>query len=75
MKQQTKFSQKQEHVEEQQTQANTASEFANTEELLRHDAAQTTVPPQVAERLKRSTTNAAPPRSGWIKRIFGRTNL
>lgn len=71
MKQQTKLTQKQEHVVEQQTQAQAAKEFANSDELLRFDAAQTAVPPAIAERLKNSTVqDAAPPRTSWFKRLF-----
>jgi hypothetical protein len=72
MKQHTKLSQKQEHVAEQQAQANTAKEFSNSDELLRFDAAQTPVPPEIAERLKHSSSECAPAaRPGWLKRIFG----
>jgi len=72
MKQQSKFSQKQEHVEEQQTQAGTAREFACAEELLRHDAAQTPVPPEIAQRLQKSAARNCPPASrSWWKHLFG----
>jgi hypothetical protein len=71
MKHQSKLSQKQEHVAEQQLQANMAKEFTSSDELLRHDAAQTVVPPEIAERLKRTTAAAGPPpQSSWFKRIF-----
>lgn len=73
MKQHTKFSQKPEHVIEHQSEPQAAREFENSDELLRFDAAQTTVPPQIAERLKRTAGNAAPP-AGWLKRFFGGTN-
>ena len=73
MKQRTKLTQKQEHVVEQQTQAQAAKEFANSDELLRFDAAQTTVPPSVAERLKNSTAQMPPPAPlSWWKNLFGR---
>jgi uncharacterized protein YprB with RNaseH-like and TPR domain len=51
-----------------QTAANqaTAREFATAEELLRHDAAQTQVPPVIAERLTQSIAKLPqPPRSWW----------
>jgi hypothetical protein len=74
MKQRTKLSQQQ-HAEAHQTQQPAGQEFASAEELLRHDAAQTSVPPKIAERLKRTTAAAAPPKTGWLKRIFGGGNL
>jgi hypothetical protein len=72
MKQQSKFSPEQQHAETHSSQAQTGREFVTAEELLRFDAAQTTVPPQIEERLKRSTQNAAPaqPRPWW-KNLFG----
>jgi len=75
MKQQTKLTQKQESVVEQQSQPRTAKEFENSDEILRFDAAQTTVPPQIAERLKNTTADVTPPKTGWLKRFFGGTNL
>ncbi|MGA2181313.1 MAG: hypothetical protein ABSH15_17255 [Verrucomicrobiota bacterium] len=76
MKQQTKLSeeqQQQQHAAEQQTQQQSAREFANAEEMLRYDAAHTTVPPAIAQRLQKSTgqTSAPPPRSWW-RNLFGR---
>lgn len=47
-------------------------EFATAEDLLRFDAAQTDVPPQVAEKLKQSIGDVAPPRRSWWKNLFGR---
>ena len=70
MKQQSKFSQEQQSAETQHTQAQAGKEFASAEELLRHDAAQTAVPPQIAERLKRSAQTGPPPKTNWFKRFF-----
>lgn len=72
MKQQTKLSQKQEqeHVTEQQTQAHAAREFSNADELLRFDAAQTAVPPEIAQRLQKSAADIPPARKWW-KNLFG----
>lgn len=76
MKHQSKFSVKPEHVEEHQTQPRAAHEFKNSDELLRFDAAQISVPPEIAARLENSTQNIAPAKpSGWLARIFGRTHL
>lgn len=72
MKQQTKLTQKQEHEVEQHAQAQAAKEFSNSDELLRFDAAQTAVPPHLAERLKESMANAGPPpRRSWWHRLLG----
>ncbi len=70
MKQQSKLTPKQEHVAERQTPAKAAQEFSGSDELLRHDAAQTTVPPEVAERLKKSAAKIPPPKVSWFKRLF-----
>jgi hypothetical protein len=71
MKQQTKLTQKQGIVAEQQTQSNTAREFANSDELLRFDAAQTTVPPEIAQRLQKSAANIPAAPRPWWKNLFG----
>lgn len=70
MKHHSKFSQKSEPVAEQTAHAHAAREFSNSDELLRFDAAQTTVPPEIAERLKHSAANIAPSKTGWFKRLF-----
>ena len=72
MKQQTKLTQKQETVAAQQTQSNPAREFANSDELLRFDAAQTTVPPEIAVRLQKTAGQIPPPPPrSWWKNLFG----
>jgi hypothetical protein len=71
MKHQSKFSQEQQPAETHQTQKPAGHEFASAEELLRFDAAQTTVPAPIADKLKRTTSQAAPPpNTGWFKRLF-----
>jgi hypothetical protein len=71
MKQETKLTQKQEVEQQAKTQA--AHEFANSDELLRADAAQTIIPPEVEERLKKSATRLAPPPARpWWKNLLGR---
>ena len=56
---------------QQQAQSHAAQEFASAEELLRHDAAQTVVPPAVQERLHRSLAlePKPPEKRGW-RRFF-----
>lgn len=73
MKHQSKFSQNQEHTEEQQTHAQSGKEFADSDELLRYDAAQTVVPSEVAQRLQKSAAEVRPPESRpWWKSIFSK---
>jgi hypothetical protein len=74
MKHQTKLSaeQQQEHAVTHQTQSQSAREFASAEELLRFDAAHTTVPPGIAQRLRKSVGPAGPPPRSWWRNLFGR---
>ena len=73
MKRQTKLnSQEQEQLTEVKAQQTTAREFASVEEVLRHDAGQTVVPPGIAERLARSVQNVPPPERSWWQRVFRR---
>ena len=75
MKQHTKLSQKQESLAETQAQAQAQSvrEFASSDELLRTDAAQTVVPPEIEARLKKSAAEIRPPEArSWWKNLLGR---
>ena len=47
-------------------------EFATAEELLRHDAEQTQVPPVIAERLTKSIQNLPRPEKTWLERLLKR---
>ncbi len=71
MKRQTKLSQQhsEETISEQQS---VAREFASTEEMLRFDAKQTEIPPDVARRLQKSLERTKVPKSSWWKNLFGR---
>jgi hypothetical protein len=73
MKQQNKFStgRHQEQAAESQTAHTGAREFQSVEDLLRHDAAQTAVPPEIARRLSQSIAQPAPPRRSWWRRLMG----
>ena len=71
MKHHLKLSQKQEHIAEQTTHAHAAKEFSNSDELLRFDAAQTSVPPEIAQRLQKSAAQIPPPPRSWWKNLFG----
>lgn len=73
MKHRTKLSQEQQQDAVHQTQQQASREFSGVEELLRFDAAQTAVPPEIAQRLKQSTAQAGlpAPRRPWWKSLFG----
>ena len=72
MKHQIKHtSREQEQVSATESQQTSAREFASTEELLRDDASQTTVPPEIAERLARSIENEPKPERSWWRRMLG----
>jgi hypothetical protein len=76
MKHRSKLSQEQQHIEAHESQQQTGREFASAEELLRFDAAQTSVPPEIAEHLKRTIHEVAPPeRPNWLKRMFRKKSL
>lgn len=65
-------SQEQEQLASTSSTQTTAREFATTEELMRHDAGQTEVPPVIAERLTRSIQNLPPPPKSWWQRLLKR---
>lgn len=47
-------------------------EFDSPEALLRHDAAENPAPPSVAERLRESFADEAPPpKTSWWRRLLG----
>jgi hypothetical protein len=62
----------QEAYNQQQTQQPAVCEFATVEELLRHDALHTPVPPAVARRLEDSVGELPlPRRRSWWRRLLG----
>ena len=65
-------SQEQEQIAETHSQQTSTREFATTEELLQHDAAQTVVPPAVADRLAHSLRNEPKQERSWWRRMFSR---
>jgi len=75
MKHHAKLSPAQAHTEQQagaqETRQQAGQEFVSADELLRYDAAQTVVPPQIGERLKASAASLPPPRRPWWKNLFG----
>jgi hypothetical protein len=75
MKRQTKLTQQEQEqlaAGQQQTQSSSVKEFASVEEMLRHDALHTPVPPTIAHRLEESIEQS-PPRVGraWWRRLLG----
>ena len=75
MKRESKLTQKEQEqlaAAQQQTQLPSAREFASVEEMLRHDALHTPVPPTIAHRLEESIRQLPPPAGrGWWRRFFG----
>ena len=59
-------------LQQQNAQQQTAVEFASAEEMLRHDAGQTPVPPAVAERLQQSVAQEPKRSPSLWQRLFGR---
>jgi hypothetical protein len=71
MKRQTKLkSQEQQELSEVKAQQTAAREFATPEELLRHDASQTIVPPAVGKRLNESIQQEPRRARSWWQRFF-----
>ena len=75
MKRESKLNQQEQEqlaATQQQTQASSAREFASVEEMLRHDALHTPVPPTIAHRLEESISQLPPPAGrAWWHRFFG----
>jgi hypothetical protein len=75
MKRETKLTQKEQEqlaAEQQQTQSSSARDFDSVEEMLRHDALHTPVPPTIAYRLEESVKQLPPDSSkAWWRRFFG----
>jgi len=58
----------------QQNQQAGFREFGSVEELLRHDALHTPVPPAIGHRLHESLARLPPPPKSWWRRLFGSAN-
>jgi hypothetical protein len=54
-----------------QQQAQGGAEFGSVEEMLRHDALHTPVPPAISYRLQESIGKAPRPATSWWQRWFG----
>lgn len=64
-------SEQQQELNTEQTQKQTELEFQEVEELLRHDALHTPVPPSIERRLEESLAREAPARPSWWRRLLG----
>ena len=74
MKQHSKLRQNEQQETTQQQhseQKSEAKEFSSVDEMLRYDAAQTAVPPHVADKINRSIANEPQQSSSWWKRLMG----
>lgn len=72
MKYEKKFKsqERQQHISETQSQT-TVKEFATVDEMLRFDAKQTVVPPEIARRLDQSLQNEPCRPRSWWRRLLG----
>ena len=75
MKRQSKLTSHQSEQEQQlshhEAHQQAGVEFATAEEMLRHDARHTPVPPNIAHRLQESIGQTSPRRRSWWQRWFG----
>jgi hypothetical protein len=63
--------QEQEQAAELHSARQAGLDFDSVEALLRHDAARTPVPGQIAERLRQSVEEVETPRLPWWRRLLG----
>lgn len=73
MKQHSKLSsdEKQQHASAERQAQQAGKDFATVEELLRFDAAQTSVPGTIEQRLTVSAAEIPSPARPWWKKLFG----
>jgi hypothetical protein len=72
MKRQSKLTPREEQsLSNQLGQQQAAHEFPSVEEMLRHDALHTPVPPTIAGRLQKSLRGVPSSKPGWLRRFFG----
>lgn len=70
MKRQFKLDTDLRHQSQQFSQTSGPLEFASPDEMLRHDALHTPVPPAVENRVRASVASEKP-RQSWWRRLFG----
>ena len=73
MKRQTKLTTEQQTQQAagHQTHQTSGHEFASVEEMLRHDAIHTPVPPSIGRRLQKSSEEIPRQKPAWWKRFLG----
>ena len=71
MKRKLTFEEQQQAAAGQKTQSQATQEFANVEEMLRHYAIHTPVPPEIEMRLQKSTATLPAPKRSWLRKLFG----
>jgi len=76
MKHESKFSEHQQHSEQQlgvhETHQQGSHEFANADELLRFESSHMAIPPEIEQRLKQSAAGLPPgPRRSWWRNLLG----
>ncbi len=68
--------QSQQEEQVQHSEASAGREFASVDEMLRHDALHTPVPPAIARRLEESLQHSPPtPPRPWWRRLLGGSSL
>jgi hypothetical protein len=74
MKRQIKLTsqQQQQPAPDQRAELQPGLEFATADEMLRHDAQHTPVPPAIAHRLAQSLAKMPPRSQSWWRRWFGK---
>jgi hypothetical protein len=72
MKQQSKLTahQQEEQAAELRAAKTAGQEIDSVEQLLRHDAGQTLLPPNIAQRLRQSLGESAAPRRAWWRKLL-----
>jgi len=63
--------QTQQSSHESEVRQQSGHQFASAEEMLRHDALHTPVPPGIAQRLQQSLKEKSPPTNSWWRKLFG----
>ena len=73
MKPHSKLTQREDtrHDAEQHTASVETREFASVEALLRHDAAQTSVPLALARKVQEAAARVPTPKRAWWRQLFG----
>jgi hypothetical protein len=63
--------QEEQRLDQQQSHEQSVREFATVEQMLRHDALHTPVPPAITQRLNESIGQLPAPPRPWWRRLLG----